>query len=573
MLLAGVMTGTASVAQAANYTWDASGTTPSAPTDGGGTWDTTAANWVTGVAPSSDVPWVNGSNVAILGKNNGAAGTVTLGGAITTSGITFNAPGSGSYTVTGGSLAAPAGTSMTITANVNATIASPFAPGAASWNSIEVNGPGVLTLTGASNYVNPIMNINAGATVSVPVINNNNVAGPLGQSSGGTRIVGGTLVFTGSTTNVSNHTTRFSTVGGTLDMEGTGVMNLSGLGNVGSSLSANRTITLTGNTTAADNKSGYGLLQNALTEYATLTNGAKTSLLKTGSGAWYSSAANTYSGATRIEQGRLGVMNNSALPATTTVTLGKAGTTNAAMLDLGPVINVGGAAGVTSYNVTVAGIAAVGNDLTKTIITNNDTSAAATNHVATLTVNPNGAGAAAADSTFGGLIVDGATSKVALVKAGGRTLTLSGNNTYGGGTTVSGGTLGTASTGGALGTGNVSVLNAGTVLELGNNSSIADTSTLSLAEGSVLNMQFTSTSDPSTFETVDTLVLGGTVFDTPITFSAGNYHGFDAYFTGSLASATLQVGQVAVPEPTGVGLIVLSTTAALMSRRNRRSIV
>jgi fibronectin-binding autotransporter adhesin len=46
-----------------------------------------------------------------------------------------------------------------------------------------------------------------------------------------------------------------------------------------------------------------------------------------------------------------------------------------------------------------------------------------------------------ASTAFGGTLADGATNKLALVKAGDGALTLSGTNTYSGGTTVSGGTL------------------------------------------------------------------------------------------------------------------------------------
>jgi len=565
-----VVTGLASNSFAANYTWDSSGTTPGAPVDGAGTWGTGNANWATGVAPVSDVSWTNGANVAIFGSNNGTAGPVTLSSALTVSGITFKASISGNYTLTGGSLAAPNGTTLTITSNVDATIDSPFVGAASTWNTLDIVGPGILTLSGASTFSQPFLNINAGATVRVSVLHNSNVAGPLGQSSGGVRFQGGTLIYNGGTTNSTNQGLKFYQPGGTFDMEGTGVMNIGNNQNGNGTMSANRTITLTGNATpnyTGASKKGFGLLQGAIAEYVTITNGAKTSLLKTGSGDWYlgSATASTYTGGTTIAAGRLGFMANNALPAGTTVTLGADSLSNTAILDMGPATNTGLAAGVTSYSVTVAGLTSKGTDLTKDIITNSDTSAAASNHVATLTVNPDGA-ATAADSAFGGLITNGTTSKVALVKAGSHALTLSGSNTYSGGTTVSGGILKTASTGGTFGAGNVTVITTGTTLEIDNNTSIADTATLSLASGTVLNMQFASTTDPSTFESVGILNLGGTIFATPITFSNGNYHGFDAYFTGSTSTATLQV----VPEPGSLGLCGAAGAILLERRRHMR---
>jgi autotransporter-associated beta strand protein len=554
--------------QAANLTWDASGSNPAAPTDGAGTWDTSTGNWSNG---STDVAWTNASDVAVFGRN-GNAGAVTLAGATTLGGISFNSTASGSYTIAagGGSLVGVTGKSMTLSASANVTgaIAAPIIGANGAFNSIEINGPGVIVLTGANSFVGPILNINAGATLSVPVMNNGSVDGPLGRSSGGLRLQGGILQFTGSTTTTCANALKIYAAGGTYDMEGSGVMNIGNHANGTGTMSANRTIALTGNTTAANQKSGYGQLQSALLEWSgTITNNAKTSLLKTGTGSWYlaASTASTYSGTTTIQSGRLGIMLNNALPATTTVILGKAGVTAPAMLDLGPVVNVSLGNGVSSYNLTVAGLSALGNDLTQDVITNNDTSSAGLNHVATLTVNPDGAGASAADSTFGGLLTNGGTSQLALTKAGSHSLTLVANNTYSGGTNLTGGTLRTAATGN-LGTGNVNV-SAGT-LELDNNTSIADTANLTVAAGGVLNLQFTSTAgNASTYEAVASLNLGGTVINTPTIFSAADYHGFDAYFAGSNSTAVLQV----IPEPGSIIALAVCATGLLVRRQRQRS--
>src|SRR5262245_8365712 len=55
----------------ATLTWDASGSNPTAPTDGGGSWSVANANWSDGL---TDSVWVNGNN-AIFGSG-GAGGTV-----------------------------------------------------------------------------------------------------------------------------------------------------------------------------------------------------------------------------------------------------------------------------------------------------------------------------------------------------------------------------------------------------------------------------------------------------------------------------------------------------------------
>ena len=194
--VAGVVTGLASNSFAANYTWDSSSATPGAPVDGAGTWGTGDANWATGAAPVSDVGWTNGANVAIFGSNNGTAGPVTLSSALTVSGITFKASTSGNYTLTGGSLAAPNGSDLNIVANVNATIDTAFVGATSTWNNLNVTtGPGVLTLTGSSSFSGPNLQIYGGGTLAVSSMAS---PGPLGNPSGGVRIRGGTLRWTGA---------------------------------------------------------------------------------------------------------------------------------------------------------------------------------------------------------------------------------------------------------------------------------------------------------------------------------------------------------------------------------------
>lgn len=145
------------------------------------------------------------------------------------------------------------------------------------------------------------------------------------------------------------------------------------------------------------------------------------------------SGTNTYSGNTLIGGANftnptLRVASNSALAASTNVIMSVGGTSASATLDLGD--------GANSYNATVAGLSTTGSNLTLAKVTNGSTGTG----TATLTINPDGA-AAPADSTFGGILQNGATAKLALTKAGGQTLTLNGANTYTGDTRVTGGTL------------------------------------------------------------------------------------------------------------------------------------
>ena len=97
-------------------TWDASGA---------GTvcrrrrhMETAAANWWDGNVGDSDIAWPTNATTytAVFGAGSGAAGTVTVGGAVTANAITFNPTGSGAYTLNGGTITL-GGTTPTITMN------------------------------------------------------------------------------------------------------------------------------------------------------------------------------------------------------------------------------------------------------------------------------------------------------------------------------------------------------------------------------------------------------------------------------------------------------------------------
>ncbi len=135
---------------AAAYTWDANGT-GAGVTDGAGIWNTTAGN---------DVWWDNVTNSvwsnapvggATFGSGNGAAGTVTIGSAITVSVITFNPVGSGNYTLQGAANVAANTITLSdanpfIVTNASGTIAARVE----SLNGFTKEGLGTLTLRGSS---------------------------------------------------------------------------------------------------------------------------------------------------------------------------------------------------------------------------------------------------------------------------------------------------------------------------------------------------------------------------------------------------------------------------------------
>lgn len=126
-----------STAQAATYTWDASGT--GARTDGSGSWTTTNANWWNG---SSDVNWTTtGIDTAVFG-NGGAGGTVTTAAAanVFVGAIVFN-PVSANYTISDadGLILGGSGSQYLLGSGANGT-------GAAG---IYDNATGVTTISGA----------------------------------------------------------------------------------------------------------------------------------------------------------------------------------------------------------------------------------------------------------------------------------------------------------------------------------------------------------------------------------------------------------------------------------------
>ena len=214
---------------------------------------------------------------------------------------------------------------------------------------------------------------------------------------------------------------------------GTKVLNLgTSAVTLGTAAGTTRTLTTNGSAT--------------LTVGGVISNGTTAnSITKTGIGTLAFTGASSYTGGTAIQNGTLKVGIANALPTGTTLTLGSTG--NSAILDLG--------SGASSFNQQVAGLTTAGTAASQTI-----TNSSSGTGTATLTVN-NDAATSNADFTFGGIIQDGSTAKVALTKSGSKALTLSGSNTYTGPTNVTGGTL--AVSGSISGTASVSVT-SGTLL-------------------------------------------------------------------------------------------------------------
>jgi len=95
--------------------------------NGTGTWTASSGGnpWLAG---TSNVEWVDGCD-AVFGGGSGAAGIITLGSGIAAGNLTFNTPGSGTYTITGSNQTLGVAAAAVLSANVDATISAPLTGG------------------------------------------------------------------------------------------------------------------------------------------------------------------------------------------------------------------------------------------------------------------------------------------------------------------------------------------------------------------------------------------------------------------------------------------------------------
>lgn len=561
-------------------TWDSGGASPANPLDGSGSWNTSSLLWSNG---ASDAAWTNSaSNIAVFGNNNGAAGTVTLGEAITAGGITFNSPGSGTYTIAGSTLTL--GGSSTITANANAAISSIIAGSA----GLTKAGAGTLTLSGTNTYTGGTV-ISGGTLVAGTNAN-------LGDSTSGanrnlTMLDGAAFQWTGTS---SGFNRNWILGAGTTTIQVSGTSALLSNGTVSFTGSGARTLVLSTTSTSTSTLGG------AVTDGT----GGTTAITKSGSGVWsLTSTGNTYSGDTVVNGGTLisGATNAISVNSTVRVNSGAtlrfdAGTQTIANLQDG-----GSGGGTLSMNIT---------------------------GTTALTVQA---------GSFSGVLKDqsAGTKIFALSKTTSGTLVLTGTtNTYSGGTTVSGGTLlVNNASGNGLGTGAVAV-NAGTLggtgftsanITVGNASGTQDAM---IAPGSGSTGTFTTTGSLSllsdavfAFElngasgsvAADKIVANGVTIDSGATFSftllggvsglqvndqfriidntgAGNISGqfsnlvaggtynagggltFTVSGTGGVYGNDLVLTVATVPEPSTWGLLAAGMTVLVVMRHRRKAL-
>ncbi|MEY3204832.1 MAG: hypothetical protein RLZZ21_1163, partial [Planctomycetota bacterium] len=422
----------------AQVTWDATvGTT--GPQDGAGTWSTSVSgtNWWDGL---TNVAWPNlTTSSAIFGAGSGAAGTVTVSGSVITNAMTFNAPGSGTYTLSGGTISLE-GTSPTITSNVNASIGSVLAGSA----GLVKAGNGTLTLSSANSYTGGTQ-IDAGGITTSNASGFSTGAIAIGGAGTATLAVSGAASITWanaatgsgvlvlrsgasvSQNTIATYSGDLSGFTGTVRIESGG--DFVGIGGnyltgsnarweVNNSTGSNYLYTASGTTVAMGELSGNGRIGSNNVAGSTWEVGALATS-STFSGVFVNALSGSVSNLRKVGSGTLTLTGNSTSGGSVNVIAGT--------LQIG----AGGTTGWTSM-ASVTGSTG-----------------------ATLAFNRS--------DNYGGTFGKPITGGLALAHLGSGTLTLSSSNSYTGGTQIDAGVI-NVTNGFALGTGAVAVGSSGTAL-------------------------------------------------------------------------------------------------------------
>jgi fibronectin-binding autotransporter adhesin len=588
-LATGGFTSTASVA----LHWDANGTT--ANNGGTGTWDsTTQSRFKNGASGTTYLHWVNSStgndHTAVFG---GAAGTVSVSGGVTASGLQFDVDG---YTIQSSTITL-AGTTPTIQVTTTAHTATVSSVLAGS-NGLTKSGAGTLISAGANNY-------SGGTTVS---------AGTLQIGSGGTTgALGGGAVANSGTLRFS----RTDSYGGTVSnaISGTGAVALSaGTLTLGGSNTYTGATTVTAGTlklgaigalgNGTNNTSGVSInATGAALDLSGFTPTANVALNLNGTGV-SSAGALTNSGGAASFGGVVTLQTNSTIGGTGNVTLGNnfSGAFGLTYGGSGRLILSGASNGATTTTINSGGTLQIGNGGT----TGTLGSGAVTNNGALVFNRSNNFSVSTTIAGSG-----------TLTKEGDGIMTLLGINNYSGDTIINDGKLavdGTAASssftvnnGGILGgngsTGAVTVASGGRVGP-GNSAGSLETGNLNLQSGGFFDIELNGAAPGTGYDQINVTgsatlagLLAVTVDYTPEanslffilvndgsdavsgTFtglannSVFNVSGQDfkiSYFansTGNTFSGGNDVALMAVPEPTASLLVGLGGIALLGRRR------
>ena len=551
-----------------------------------------------------------GTSTWDLSGTNNVNGALTLGGGrLNISAGTTDVAGATSVITEGSNATSTLGVSSGATLNFNSTASVVFGNGLTSSTAVLLNAGTVRQTTNADGVG---MNIgskggaygyirNSGAlTVSGQMLLGSNTTNSFGQHGSLLDVAGGTVTVLGA-----NQTTAFAinngglsytnighagvnvTGGGSLELSRSQTylvnkgsrqyasLNVSGVGSrlvtgVSGGLDLNNTAHVDNYTVLAISSGG-----SVQTSFIDNTGGASTvspakgilsfndgTLKATASDgtALIRSSVTTYihAGGATIDTGSSDVNIATILRAPTGLGVTAINGTNTTGYVAAPIVRIsggsgGGAAAAANFDGATGNISFT--------LTGAGSGYSAGDSITFALVGGKGTNTGAAVATGVGTVTLGAVSSGGLTKTGAGALTLSAANTYTGGTSVAQGKLVLA--GSVNGSVNVQ---GGASLELQNGNAIVDTGTLSLAGGSTINLQFGSGDvENPVYESVGSLVLGGTVFNAATVFNQANgYQGYASYFTGSSSGAGIQV----VPEPTGLALVGI-VMGGLLRRRRR----
>jgi fibronectin-binding autotransporter adhesin len=272
------------------------------------------------VAIGAEALTITGTGVSNAGAlRNVASNTSSYAGAITlgAGGARINSDSSGALTLTGG-VVTSLFNDVTFGGAGNSNVSTVAISGA---GGLVKDGLGTLTLSGTNTY-SGATTLTAG-TLQISGLANGGLASNVGASSNAAAnliLNGGTLRYTGAA--VSTDRLFSLQASSTIDSSGTGAVNFTNTGAMGfNSGAAAKTLTLTGTNT------GNNTIAAVIGD-----NTAATAITKTGIGTWVLAAANTYTGATTINAGKLLVHGSTAAGSAFTVnngaTLGGSGTIN-----------------------------------------------------------------------------------------------------------------------------------------------------------------------------------------------------------------------------------------------------
>ncbi len=313
-------------ASAQPYYWDNDGTTAgfgaaagtwAEPTTGNATqgWSTST----TGVLDPMDVSTLITDSLNFgLTATGLASGTITVSGTVNAVSLTF-AAGSGAITLSDGTINLDAASTITVSNTTN-TISSVLS---GAGTSLTKNGAttGTLILSGANTYtgltnitagfisINSIKDVGAGASALGAPTSVANGTLSLGFSTTATGLI---YTGTGDTTDRVINVRGTSTTGrAILDMSGTGLLKFTS--DFTASTTGSKVLTLQGST------AGEGEIAGAIVNNSAVNT---TSIVKTGTGTWTLSGANTYTGTTIVNGGgtlTITNRNGTALMGATTV--------------------------------------------------------------------------------------------------------------------------------------------------------------------------------------------------------------------------------------------------------------